>query len=97
MCQPVQNIFEFLTKERNLQLAVVTDLLKSYQCNLDNKLWKVWCSVNSIAPPNVEKHENLKLLPQDCGPVGITRNIINGKKTDILEFPWMALISFQSG
>lgn len=45
-------------------------------------------------------HPNFGLLPLDrCGPIGphiLSDRITFGKKTALEEFPWMALIAYQS-
>lgn len=47
---------------------------------------------------NVRKiHPNLKLLPQEnCGSTSMTMRITSGKRTSIGEFPWMALIAYDT-
>lgn len=46
----------------------------------------------------VTQHQNLNLLNlRTCGPVSIDRQrIANGNKTDLFEFPWMALLGYES-
>lgn len=47
-------------------------------------------------PANVANEPNLRLLPHDvCGPISSFR-IINGKKTVVFEFPWMARLGYKS-
>lgn len=47
-------------------------------------------------PVNVQNDPNLRLLPHDvCGP-GATNRIINGNKTNVFEFPWMARLGYTS-
>lgn len=47
---------------------------------------------------DVSKHENYNLLPNDiCGPILTNSRITAGKKTSLNEFPWMALIAYQTG
>ncbi|PSN45975.1 Melanization protease 1 [Blattella germanica] len=45
-------------------------------------------------PVDVSNHPNLRLLPLNiCGPY--TENkILNGKETEVFEYPWMALIGY---
>ncbi|KAK3909569.1 Melanization protease 1 [Frankliniella fusca] len=45
-------------------------------------------------PVNVEKEPNLRLLPHNvCGPSSSDR-IINGNKTNVFDFPWMARLGY---
>ncbi|XP_052128845.1 phenoloxidase-activating enzyme 1-like isoform X2 [Frankliniella occidentalis] len=47
-------------------------------------------------PVNVEKEPNLRLLPHSvCGPSSTDR-IINGNKTNVYEYPWMARLGYQN-
>ncbi|XP_015513327.1 serine protease easter [Neodiprion lecontei] len=49
------------------------------------------------SPPDVTNHPNLGLLEHDvCGPIPEAK-IIGGAKTTVFEFPWMALIAYDSG
>lgn len=48
-------------------------------------------------PPDVTNHPNLRLLDhQNCGPVTQQR-VIGGNKTGVFEYPWMALIAYDTG
>lgn len=48
-------------------------------------------------PPNVTDHKKLYLLPcEDCGYLGNQDRIRNGQKADLNEFPWMALLSYNT-
>lgn len=48
-------------------------------------------------PPDVTGHKNLWLLPQDiCGEVYSGFRITSGSKTDVMEFPWMALLAYST-
>lgn len=59
-------------------------------------------TTTDIVPPSIKispfkYHPNYNLLPNDiCGPISTNSRITNGKKTDIGEFPWMALIAYNS-
>lgn len=49
------------------------------------------------AAPDVTNHPNLGLLEHDlCGPISEAK-IIGGTKTAVFEFPWMALIAYDTG
>ncbi|GAB1869856.1 CLIP domain-containing serine protease [Camponotus japonicus] len=48
-------------------------------------------------PPDVTNHPNLRLLDhQICGPI-IQPKVIGGNKTGVFEYPWMALIAYDTG
>ncbi|XP_071053752.1 CLIP domain-containing serine protease HP8-like [Onthophagus taurus] len=49
-------------------------------------------------PPNVTNHTNLQLLPNNiCGPISQGYRITSGNETSLEEFPWMALIAYETG
>lgn len=44
----------------------------------------------------ITNHANLRLLPVDtCGPI-LTQKISNGNFTDLFEYPWMALLQYET-
>lgn len=48
-------------------------------------------------PPDVSNHPNLGLINEEsCGPAN-TPKIIGGNKTGVFEFPWMALLAYDTG
>ncbi|KAL0100204.1 hypothetical protein PUN28_019554 [Cardiocondyla obscurior] len=48
-------------------------------------------------PPDVTNHPNLHLLPHKvCGPI-ITQRVMGGNSTGIFQYPWMALIAYDTG
>lgn len=47
-------------------------------------------------PPDVSRHPNLGLLPDDCGD-SETNRIFAGEKPDIFDYPWMVLLTFKRG
>lgn len=50
-----------------------------------------------IPPPDVTNHPNLRLLDhQICGPI-TTPRVLGGNKTGVFEYPWMALIAYDTG
>lgn len=54
-------------------------------------------SENVPDPPDVSNHPNLRLLDHGlCGPA-TQRRIVNGNKTGIFQYPWMALIAYDTG
>ncbi|XP_050460002.1 melanization protease 1-like [Cataglyphis hispanica] len=49
------------------------------------------------SPPDVANHPNLRLLDlQKCGPV-VQQKVFGGNKTGVFEYPWMALIAYDTG
>lgn len=50
-----------------------------------------------IEPPDVSNHENLKLLPEECGYLDMGDRIRKGINAVLNEFPWMALLSYGKG
>ncbi|XP_076234951.1 ovochymase [Calliopsis andreniformis] len=51
-------------------------------------------STTVVNPPDVTNHPNLRLINSDiCGPASETK-IFGGNKTDIFDFPWMALLGY---
>lgn len=51
---------------------------------------------NPPPPPDVSNHRNFKLLPEECGLLPIPDKIRDGKNANLHEFPWMALISYNT-
>lgn len=50
---------------------------------------------NRMQLPEVSNHPNLRLIDENtCGRYN-ERRILNGNKTDIFEFPWMALLEYR--
>ncbi|KAJ8925739.1 hypothetical protein NQ315_009587 [Exocentrus adspersus] len=47
-------------------------------------------------PPDITNHKNIGLLPKDCGYLGSPDKIRNGKDAKLDEFPWMALLSYNT-
>lgn len=48
-------------------------------------------------PPDVTNHPNLKLLNNNiCGPI-TEQKIYGGNKTGVFDFPWMALLAYNTG
>ncbi|KAJ8925738.1 hypothetical protein NQ315_009586 [Exocentrus adspersus] len=47
-------------------------------------------------PPDVLTHENLKLLPEECGLIDTDYKIRGGKAAHLREFPWMAVLAYQT-
>lgn len=89
----------------------ITNLLKSYQCGFEGRNPKVCCpskpiildtviekrpDISTVGPPNVSRHKNIGLLPKNCGHMDLGDKIVNGNKTGLFEFPWMALLSYRT-
>jgi len=54
-------------------------------------------SENVPSPPDVTNHSNLRLLDHvRCGPVTQVK-VVGGNKTGIFQYPWMALIAYDTG
>lgn len=48
-------------------------------------------------PPDVTNHPNLRLLDhQVCGPM-TQKKVVGGNSTGVIEYPWMALIAYDTG
>ncbi|XP_018569549.1 serine protease easter-like [Anoplophora glabripennis] len=47
-------------------------------------------------PPDVLNHENLKLLPEECGQINYDSKIRDGTEAGLREFPWMALLAYNT-
>ncbi|XP_034938442.1 phenoloxidase-activating factor 1-like [Chelonus insularis] len=51
-------------------------------------------SSSTFDPPDVSSHPNLRFLNHSiCGPITQSK-IVNGNKTGVLDYPWMALIAY---
>ncbi|XP_069688637.1 melanization protease 1-like isoform X2 [Periplaneta americana] len=81
----------------------LVNFLRQAQCGFSGNNPLVCCASTTASttsqstpekPPDVSNHPNLRLLPLNiCGPVLIKR-IIDGKKTELFQYPWMALIGY---
>ncbi|XP_043255138.1 melanization protease 1-like [Colletes gigas] len=104
-CRQVIKIFE---QQKPLSRDVL-NYLNSLQCGFEGKNPKVCCEqqvtvtenptpfIEVTDPPDVSNHPNLRLLNEDvCGPATIPK-IIGGNKTGVFDFPWMALIAYDTG
>ncbi|RZB40872.1 Trypsin and/or CLIP domain containing protein, partial [Asbolus verrucosus] len=103
-CQP---ILEFLDNVPRPLSMEVRNLLKSYICEYEGEKAQVCCPTKPIKipksqplkiapPPNVDHHRNMNLLPKNCGSVDTTDRIFYGSKTGLFEFPWMALLFYET-
>lgn len=88
-----------------------SDILRQYQCGFQGRNVKVCCPATPIILPGsntneeslsqilsgINNHKNFKLLPSSCGYIDESIRIFGGNATGLLEFPWMALLSYQIG
>jgi transmembrane serine protease 9 len=95
-------LISMLTMTRPLSPEVV-DFLRNSQCGFKGNSPLVCCPLPTpptptVKPPvDVSNHQNLVFLPLNiCGPV-YDDKIVNGKKTALFQYPWMALIGYNRG
>ncbi|XP_076666294.1 CLIP domain-containing serine protease HP8 [Andrena cerasifolii] len=102
---------EMLKKQEPVSTAT-QNYLNSLKCGFEGTNPKVCCEQQITAtplstteepttvipdPPNVSNHPNLGLVNADtCGPV-TEQKAGGGNQTNIFEFPWMALIAYDTG
>ncbi|KYB26592.1 Transmembrane protease serine 9-like Protein [Tribolium castaneum] len=86
--------------------------LEAYKCVIKGKKNTICCPTNpvnynqfitngnsaedDVMLPDVSNHKNVKFLPKNCGHLDTVDKIVNGNKTGLFEFPWMALLSYQT-
>lgn len=107
-CQPMINVLMSIQRPYS---AYVINRLNAYTCGYDEGTLQVCCPSTPIniveptkattppprsGPPDVSKHANLKLLPENCGYLDIGDKIRNGINASLNEFPWMALLSYKT-
>ncbi|XP_064211535.1 serine protease grass isoform X1 [Tribolium castaneum] len=100
-CKPILDLLDQVPQPLPPEIS---DYLKSYHCGFDGNSPKVCCPSkpiyfnNAEEPtfPDVSRHRNTYLLPRKCGQFDSLDKIVNGNKTGIFEFPWMALLSYQT-
>ncbi|KYM76560.1 Serine protease easter [Atta colombica] len=101
-------VISLLTTSRPLS-AETLQTLRNLQCGFEGNDPKVCCSQTSTTtteapnpenpsnPPDVTNHPNLHLLDHTlCGPITQTK-VVGGNKTGIFQYPWMALIAYDTG
>lgn len=106
-CKPIT---DFLLAAPQPFSQEVKTKLNQYICGYNNA-FKVCCPskpivlnvqqndvtlVNPPSPPDVTNHKNFRLLPEECGYLGSPDKIRNGKDAKLNEFPWMALLSYNT-
>ncbi|XP_018568472.1 serine protease easter-like [Anoplophora glabripennis] len=108
-CKP---IIDFLARAPKPLSEPVKKKLNSYTCSYEANTVKVCCPDTPIKiddkippeslqntepqPPDVSNHRNYNLLPKDCGYIPSDQKIINGQNASLNEFPWMALLSYNT-
>lgn len=105
-CKPM---LDYIRSQQTATLSPDTiEVLQRYQCGFEGNSVKVCCPDGPIVikkpnqpvnlmPPDVSTHRNLNLLPDNCGLPFNNNRITGGNKTELFEFPWMALLSYQIG
>ena len=104
-------VLSILQKETPVSTAT-RNYLNSLKCGFEGTNPKVCCEQQITAtplsttkqpatgipnPPDISNHPNLRLVNSDtCGPSAEDK-IIGGNQTHIFEFPWMALIDYDTG
>lgn len=100
-------LLSLLTMTRPLPSEVI-DFLRNSQCGFKGSSPLVCCPLPTPSPteapkpaveepPDVSSHPNLRLLPLNiCGPVSANK-IVNGNRTVLFQYPWMALIRYNKG
>lgn len=51
--------------------------------------------INREKNSDLLNHKNINLLPEVCGPVS-TNKVSGGNKTEIFDYPWMALLQYET-
>ncbi|CAK9822834.1 Serine protease easter [Anthophora retusa] len=109
-CKPILDIFQTrrpLTKEL---LEYIDSLQCGFEGTIPKVCCEQQTTVKPVStteqpttpstipePPNVGDHPNLSLLNHDvCGPV-TQQKIFGGNKTGVFDFPWMALLVYNTG
>lgn len=105
-CIPVKQckpIVEFIQQANQAKLSTNTiELLQRYQCGFEGNSVKVCCPddptpIGKVPPPDVSNHPNIGLLPFSCGLHTFKDRIIGGNRTSLFEYPWMALLNYDTG
>lgn len=103
-----QYIVDTLQKAPKPLPAPTVQLLQAYHCGFAGTRPKVCCPLDSTPaptppplttperPPDVSRHRNINMInSRKCGPIFVDR-IYGGNKTSPFEFPWMALIAYNT-
>ncbi|XP_019880112.2 CLIP domain-containing serine protease HP8 isoform X2 [Aethina tumida] len=99
---------DLLKKSPKPRPLSIIKMIRSHQCGLiGRKVPKVCCTMqakngetlteHSWKSNGLMSHRNFDLLPhKTCGPMSGSSRIIRGNKASIGEFPWMALIIYNT-
>lgn len=99
VCVPITKCPTYMKILENKPVKLeVYQHIKSAGCGFDGLIQKVWCpNIGMKSPIEKEKPDtvpNRSLLPKDeCGKQ-VADRIFGGTKTDLDEFPWLALIQY---
>lgn len=103
---------DFLNKSPKPFSAELRALLNKYVCTYENNAvnTKICCPSDPIdlndrsskdlpapPPPDVLNHENIKLLPEECGVIETGSKIRGGTDANLREFSWMAILGYRTG
>lgn len=103
-CKPLINLLE---KEKPRPSQKTIDFLRKSHCGFEGNDPIVCCPVLEMnertiaerqepeSSSDISDHPNSKLLPESCGNINEDR-ILGGNITDFYEFPWMALIGYNT-
>jgi len=109
ICKNIRECAPVLDLLKNAPRPLSTEtmqLLQRYACGFDGSSPKVCCPNESGADniggdvriPDVTRHRNVRLIPQtNCGKFDTADRILFGNKTSLFEFPWMALLAYNTG
>lgn len=103
-CTPIKQckpMVDYLNSSPALTPKII-QILNEYQCGFEGIDVKVCCPNGPIQTekarptPTLVGHRNLNLLPRNCGELPGVNRIIGGNKTALFEFPWMALLTYDT-
>jgi hypothetical protein len=102
-CKPMLDLLDTVSQPFTESIRA---RLKAYQCGFSRKAATICCPATPIVLddlevpsrlPDVSNHRNINLLPKNCGQLEPVDKLVNDNKTGLFEFPWMALLSYQTG
>ena len=107
-----QAVIDILEKQKPLSMENL-NYLNSLQCGFEGKNPKVCCEQQMTAtplpttteepattipdPPDVANHPNLGLVNADTCGESAAQKLFGGNQTNIFDYPWMALIAYDTG
>jgi secreted trypsin-like serine protease len=92
-CAPLYALFE-----RRPISSTTADFLRRSNCGFAGQVPKVCCPTGSalgVAPADMTPVRSDLLPDKDTCGIDTTKKIYGGQKTDLDEFPWMALIEYE--